>query len=285
MRAVTVVAVILLAALSAATWTAAWADEEPGLSVSPETVEVGINFGGADVTISGTAGEGADVVLAVDGPVDSVKMSKKGKVLGLLWMTVEQAEVQNMPAFHVVYSSTQIDELLSREEQVRLGVDPAASDILTRAEAVDPDDESPLSEEKQAEFIAALRDKYIKDGRYAPCVSCHRAQPAEAGAAHMGAMAPSNGAIRLDEDGQWETSVSLPSDTPLGDYSVAVYYVRGGQVVDSDSTTFNVKKVGLVDSLGTMAEDNAVLYGARSLAIAIVIGLTIGFIFPRRGAH
>ena len=78
MRAAVAVAVILLAALSAATWTAAWADEEPGLSVSSETVEVGINFGGADVTISGTAGEGADVVLAVDGPVDSVKMSKKG---------------------------------------------------------------------------------------------------------------------------------------------------------------------------------------------------------------
>ena len=285
MRAVTVVAVILLAALSAALWTTAWADEGLGLSVSPETVEVGINFGGADVTISGTAGEGADVVLAVDGPVDSVKMSKKGKVLGLLWMTVEQAEVQNMPAFHVVYSSTQIDEILSREEQVRRGVDPEATSIMKEAQAVDPDDESPLSEEKQEEFKSALRDKYIKDGRYAPCVSCHRAQPAEAGAAHMGAMAPSNGAIRLDEDGQWETSVSLPSDAPLGEYSVQAYYVKDGQVVSSDSMSFSVKKVGLVDSLGNMAEDNAALYGAMSLAIAIAIGLTIGFIFPRRGSH
>jgi hypothetical protein len=283
MRAVTVVAALLLAALSAASWTTARADEEAGVQVSPGTVEVGVNFGGADVTLSGEAPEGTDVVMTVGGPLDSVKLMKKGKVLGLFWMIVDQAEVKNMPTFHVVLSSRPIDEVLSREEQVRLGVDPVASRILDRAEVVDPDDERPVSAEKAAEFTTALRDIYIKDRRYAPCVSCHLVPPG-AGAAHMGAMAPSDGDIRL-EDGRWQASVSLPSDAPLGDYSVQVYYVRGGQVVGGDSATFNVKKVGLVDSLGTMAEDNAVLYGAMSLAIAIAIGLTIGFIFPRRGAH
>jgi hypothetical protein len=284
MRAVAVIAAILLAALFAATWTGARADEEPGVYVSPEAVDIGLNFSGADVSIGGTAPEDADVVLTVDGPPESVKLSKKGKVLGLLWMTVDQAEVQNMPAFHVVYGSRPVDELLSREVQISLGVDPMASNILERAEAVDPDDESPLSGQKAAEFISALRDKYIKDGRYAPCVSCHLVAPG-AGTAHLGAMAPSDGVIRLDEDGRWETSMSLSSDAPLGEYSVQAYYIKDGQVVSSDSTSFSVKKVGLVDSLGNMAEDNAALYGAMSLAIAIAIGLTIGFIFPRRGSH
>jgi len=277
---VAALAVILLTALLAATWTMASADEETALVVSPETVDVGLNFSGTDVTISGTTPEGADIVLVVDGPVDSVKMQKKGKVTGLFWMTVEQAEVENMPALHIVGSSESIDSLLSIEQQVRLGVDPPSSDILEQAEAVDPDDESPLSEEKETEFVTALRDKYIRDGRYTPWVCYHEAQAAECDTA-----APSDGIIRVDDDGHWETSISLPSDAPLGRYTVQAYYVRDGQEIGADSTTFTVEKVGIVDSLGTMAEDNAVVYAAMSLAIAIAIGLTIGFIFPRRGAH
>ena len=280
MRAVAALAVILVTALLGAAWTTAWADEEPALVVSPETVDVGLNFSGTDVTINGMTPEGADVVLVVDGPVDSVKMRKKGKVTGLFWMTVEQAEVENMPAFHIVLGSEPIDHLLSREQQVRLGVDPESSNILEQAEAVDPDDESPLSEEKQTEFVTALRDKYIRDGRYTSWVCYHEPEAAECDTA-----APSGGMIRPDDDGHWETSISLPSDAPLGRYTVQAYYVRDGQEVGADSTTLTVEKVGIVDSLGTMAEDNAVVYAAMSLAIAIAIGLTIGFIFPRRGAH
>ncbi len=283
MRAAAVIAVVLLGSLFAATPTVARADTEPGLRVSPETIGVDLDFSGTDVTIDGTTLGDAEVVLAIDGPPESVKMKKQGKVMGLLWMTVEQAEVENMPSFHVVHSSNPIDELLTREEQVRLGVDPAATFIINEARAVSTDDGSPLSEEKATEFVSALRDMYIKDGRYAPCVSCHSTEP-QAGAASMGAMPASSGIIRV-EDGRWDTVISLPSDTPLGDYSVQAYYVRDGQVVGSDTATFNVEKVGVVDSLGTMAEDNAPLYGAMSLGIAIVIGLTIGLVFRRGGGH
>jgi hypothetical protein len=280
MRVVVALAAILLTALLAATWTTARADEGSELVVSPETVDIGLDFSGADVTISGTTPEGADVVLVVEGPLDSVKMRKTGKVMGLLWMTVEQAQVEDMPAFHIVGSSEPIESLLSREQQVRLGVSPECSDILDRAEAVDPDDGSPLSEEKQTEFVTALRDKYIREGRYTPWRCYH-----EAGAAECDTATPSGGIIRPDDDGHWETSISLPSDAPLGEYSVEAYYVRDGQEVGAASASFNVEKVGVVDTLGSMAEDNAVVYAAISLAIAIAIGLTIGFVFPRRGGH
>jgi hypothetical protein len=280
MRAIAALAVILVSALLAATWTTARADEGPELAVSPDTVDIGLGFSGADVTIGGTTPEGADVVLVVEGPLDSVKMRKMGKVMGLLWMTVEQAEVEDMPAFHIVGSSQPIESLLSREQQVRLGVSPESSDILDRAEAVNPDDGSPLSEEKQTEFVTALRDKYIREGRYTPWRCYH-----ETGVAECDSATPSGGIIRPNDDGHWETSISLPSDAPLGEYSVEAYYVRDGQEVGAASTTFSVEKVGAVDALGSMAEDNAIVYAAISLAIAIAIGLTIGFVFPRRGGH
>jgi hypothetical protein len=276
MRAVVAVTAILLTALLAATWTAARADEESGLVVSPKTVDIGLGFSGADVTMSGTTPAGADVVLVVNGPADSVKMRKKGKVMGLFWMTVDQAEVEDMPAFHVVLSSQPIEHLLSREEQVTLGVDPESSNILDQAQAVDPNDESALSGEKATEFVSALRDTYITEGQYTPWRCYHEAE-----AADCDAMGPTGAIIRPDNEGHWQTSLSLPSNAPLGDYSLQVYYLRDGQVVVSDAASFSVEKTGVVDALSSMAKGNAVVYGAMGLGIVIAAALGIGMIFPR----
>ncbi len=280
MRAKAVIAAAVVSLLLAGSATVAWADEDTGVTVSPETVSIGLDFSGADVAISGTTPEEADVVVVVDGPHDSVKMRKKGKVMGLFWMTVDQAEVEDMPAFHMVLSSEPIEHILSRELQVTLGVDPETSNILEQAQAINPDDESPVSGDKQTEFVTALRDMYITDGRYTPWRCYHEAEAADCDAA-----APAGATIRPDDEGRWETVLSLPSDAPLGDYTVQAHYVRDGEVVMSETTTFGVEKVGAVDTLGSMAKDNAALYAAMSLAIAIVMGLTIGFVFGSRGGH
>ncbi len=284
MRALLSFVLILGAALCATTAQAAWADQALTLDASPNVVDVGLNFAGADVQIYGTALKGTEVVLKVDGPTESVKLNKKGKVLGLFWMTVDQAKVENMPSFHLVRSSEEMDKILSGDEQVRLGVDPMLASIMGQARAVDAGAEAGLSEGKASEFVAGLRDLYIGSGRYAPCTDCHNTPPGTS-VADTGVMVPSDGLIHL-ADGRWETLVSLPWDAPLGDYTVESYCVRDGQMVGSDSTTFTVRKVGLVDSLGTMANENGVLYGAMSLGIIIAVGMVIGFVFPRgRGGH
>jgi hypothetical protein len=287
MRRLLILAGVLFAALLAATQGPAWADPGLSVSVSPDVVDVGLNFAGDDVRIYGAIPEDADVVVKVDGPTESVKLSKKGKVLGLFWMTVDRAEVENMPALHLVHSSAEIDNILSREEQIRLGVDPMSSSAVSQARAVDPDEGGDLPEAESSEFIAGLRDMYIREGRYASCVSCHSAPTTtRAGYALAGdASAPSDGVVHV-EDGEWETWVDLPSDAPLGEYTVDSYGVRDGHVIESGSATFTVRKVGLVDSLGSMAVDNAAAYGALGLGIIIAVGMTIGFIFPkRRGGH
>lgn len=275
---------ILAAALFASTAHSTSGDEVVTLNVSPDVVDVGLNFAGDDVRIYGTALEGTEVVVKVDGPTDSVKLNKQGKVLGLFWMTVDQAEIEDMPSFHLVRSSAQIDKILSWDEQVRLGVDPMLASIMSQARAVSPGEEDALSESKTSEFVAGLRDIYIGNGLYTPCTDCHDT-PSGSSAVGTDATPPTGGLIDL-EDGRWEMLVSLPWDAPLGDYTVESYCVRDGQMVGLDSTTFTVRKVGLVDSLGTMANENGVLYGAMSLGIIIAVGMVIGFVFPRgRGGH
>jgi len=285
MRKLLVPAGVLLAALLAATQASVSANPGLTVSVSPDIVNVGLNFAGDDVHIYGAVPEDAEIVVKVDGPTKTVKLSKKGKVLGLFWMTVDRAEVENMPAFHLVHSSEEIDNILGREDQIQLGVDPMSSSTLSQARAVDPDKGSDLPEAESSEFVAGLRDMYIRQGRYAPCVSCHNAPPVGSAALAEGGFAHSDGIVHVD-NGQWETWVNLPSDAPLGDYTIDSYCIRDGQVIESDSTTFTVRKVGLVDSLGSMSKDNAVAYGALCLGIIIAVGMTIGLIFPkRRGGH
>jgi hypothetical protein len=276
MRALLLSATLLVTTLLAATQQAAWADTGSTVSVKPSVVEVGLNFAGADIHIDGTAPEDTQVVLKVDGPTESVKLNKKGKVLGLFWMTIDQAEVEDMPAFHVVQSSKPIEHLLSIEQQVKLGVDPESSNILDQARAVDPNNESPLSGEKQTEFVTALRDMYITEGQYTPWRCYHEAE-----AADCDTTAPTGAIIRPDNEGHWETSVSLPSDAALGEYSVQAHYVKDGEIVRSDATTFSVEKAGLADSLSSMAAKNGAEYGAMCLGIIIVAALAIGMIFPR----
>ncbi len=279
MRALLALAAILFAALFGAGLQAVRAEPGSAVSVKPSVVDVGLNFSGADIHIQGTAPEDTQVVLKVDGPAESVKLSKKGKVLGLFWMTVDRAEVENMPAFHLVRSSDELDRILSADEQIRLGVDPTSASITSQALAVDPSDEVVLSKNKEAEFVQGLRAIYTQDGRYAACVNCAAAQPG-AGAGQTDTTAASTGGIHL-ADGQWDTWVKLPSDTPLGDYSVVSYWVKDGQVVSSDLQSFSVKKAGLADWLSSMAKENGATYGAMCLGIMIVAALGIGILFPR----
>ncbi len=127
--------------------------------------------------------------------------------------------------------------------------------------------------------MAGLRDIYIKTGRYVPCVSCHQMRPGD-GAVHSPAVRPMTGAVDL-ENGKWNLRFRLPPDAPLGKYTVEAYYIKGMQASDPQTAEFEVRKAGLVEFLGTMAARDATAYGLLSIVVSVLVGLGIGFIFPR----
>ena len=254
--------------------------EAAELTVSPEIVAVGINFGGAEVAVNGRAPRDSQVIVKVCTEPSTVKLSKKGRVMGIFWMTTERAVVENMPSFYAVYSSQPVDTLLAKEEQIRLGVDAECTGIMRQATVTaDSPDREPLLGAPSQEYISALRDIYIKKGTYSPCVSCHRTASAAA-MPQSGPGGPEHGAIVLSND-MWQLRLMLPADTPLGRYEITAYYVAGSRVVSTESAAFTVQKSGLVELLSNMATQNAPAYGAISLLVVVVVGLGIGFVFPR----
>lgn len=254
------------------------------IEISPGTVGVGVNFGGADVAVRGKAPEGTQLVVKVSSQPETVRLSKKGRVMGIFWMTTERAVVENMPSFYAVYSSQPLETLLDKEEQSRIGVDTECTGLMAQARVVsDSADHGALPADQAQAYVTSLRDMYIKSGRYVPCMSCHRVQP-ETPAGQSAATQPAQMTVHLTRS-DWSLNVKLPADTPLGEYNVTAYYIQGGKVIDSQSATFDVEKVGIVETLGTLATQNGVVYGAMALAIVVATGLTIGFIFPKGGGH
>jgi len=250
------------------------------LEVTPKVVDVGLTFGGADILIEGTTLPGAQVLVKVSAQPETVKLSKKGKVMGIFWMTTERAVVENMPTFHVLSASQPVETLLSKEDQIRIGADRECTSIMSQATVTaDTPERNVLPADQSAVYVAGLRDIYIKSGRYVPCVSCHQMRAGD-GSANSGAAMPMAGAVRL-ENGKWNLRFRLPPDAPLGNYTVEAYYIKGMQASDPQTADFEVRKAGLVEFLGTMAARNAPAYGLLTIVVAVFVGLGIGFIFPK----
>ena len=251
------------------------------IEITPRTVEVGINFGGADMLIEGPTVPGTEVHVKVFAQPETVKLSKKGRVMGIFWMTTERAVVEYRPAFSALFASQSMETLLSKDDQIRIAADRECIGLMSQARVTsDSADRSPLPAEQSQLYLTGLRDMYIKSGRYVPCVSCHQMRSGD-GSARSAAMMPMLGTVD-QEKGRWNLRFKLPPDAPLGKYTVEAYYIKKGlQSLDLQTASFEVRKTGLVAFLGTMATEHAPLYGVLMIVTAIFVGLGIGFIFPK----
>ena len=66
--------------------------------------------------------------------------------------------------------------------------------------------------------------------------------------------------------------VTLPSDLVEGNYKVRMFLTRGGHVVDQKDMTIFVRKAGLERFLFNLAQEQPLVYGLISLAIAVIAG-------------
>jgi len=242
------------------------AQEEMMVRVYPNEVGVDLQYGGANLIIDGITPSNTEVIVKVTAPAQEVRLSKKGPVAGIFYMTVERAKVENMPAFYFVLSSGPIQNLLTPEDEKRLCIDKYF-ECLTRVGEVTTD-EKPSTKitnpDMQREYIFGLLDLKKSEKLY----------DIERGKVYV-------------EDKDWSTSFHLPADAPVGKYTIESYAVNPNtkQVVAQAATTFEVKQVGLVDSLAKMAKENGLLYGILAVVLAIAAGLGVGFIFKEGGAH
>ena len=237
---------IILAAMPAAA-------EEVVAGLSQSRISISTNFDGSEILIFGAVkretdipdGQPLGVIITVEGPSEPVAVRRKEKRYGI-WINTDVLEVDQAPSYYAVATTGPWSEMIKNIEDLRYSVS-----ILRAIRSID------VSVSRPQAFTDALIRIRAREGLYQTNI----------------------GAVEIDQQTLFRTSVRLPANLTEGDYRARFFLTRGGEVIDSHETAITVQKVGLERFLFRLAHDRPLIYGLMSLAIAIFAGWAASAIF------
>ena len=218
------------------------------LGLSKQEIGITAFFDGSEILIFGAvkheseaSSEGdLDVVVTISSPRSPVTVRRKEKRLGI-WVNVDAFEVDLAPSFYAVATTRPFDEVVSKASDLWHQISVRQ---LIRAVSV------PVAVENPEEFTEALVRVRENDGLFQTL----------------------SGAVTLQDQTLFSTSVSLPSNLVEGAYTARIFLMNDGDVVSEYQTSIDVRKVGMERWLYNLAHERPVVYGLLSLAIAIFAG-------------
>jgi uncharacterized protein (TIGR02186 family) len=245
--------VVDLASAGAAAPPAAAGPAAP-LAVHPADVPVGVFHNGTRLDVEATVPSSDEVAIVCAGHDGEVKLTTKGKALGLLWINTGEVTLDHVPALYEVNTEHTLCELARPAVRQDLGV---GYDTVEARIASDRDE----SEELRVfhEFVK-LKER---EGLYAEREDS--VQRADLG----------DGLARVS------TTFWLPARTPFGSYQVALYGFKDGVGSKLGSVAVTVRPVGLVAFMSSLATHHGLLFGLLAVGVAIAMGLLTGVVFGR----
>jgi uncharacterized protein (TIGR02186 family) len=224
------------------------ARSEPTLSIEPAVVVAGMFYDGAVVHIRADVPATADIVVLGRSEDAPLRLRRKGKALGVVWMNVGDVAWDSVPDLYLLRSSTALDSLGPLWELERLGIGLAS--LRARARP------GPGADSLFGELVRLKQ----KDGLWA----------VSAGSVSLTTRA--GGVVA-------ETDLSVPVKAPPGAYEVLVYAFEegAGRLVARD--TLEVVQGGLPAFIGSLAAEHGLLYGVLAVVVAVVVGLVTGMVF------
>lgn len=211
------------------------------IDVSDESIRVTTGFNGATVTVFGTQDKPGAVVVVVEGPKRSMTVRKKTSVMGL-WTNTDSRKFVDVPAFYEVAASGPLDTITTADvlRQHRIGLDNLTI-LPSRGNITDAGTQ---------DFSKALFDMRIKK---------HLLVRDVAPLAYPGPML-------------FKARFTLPALVPSGSYKVSAYLFQNGQIMEEDSSTFEIVPEGLSASLRKFATQDGLLYGIGGMLMALFAG-------------
>ncbi|MFN3207861.1 MAG: TIGR02186 family protein [Roseovarius sp.] len=225
----------------------ALAAEEVVLGLSRDKVAITATFDGSEILVFGAVKRDApipeeplDVIVAVAGPSKPVVVRRKERRFGI-WVNVDSIEVDRAPSFYAIATTGPLQNVLSEVEDLRhrISIPRAIRSVGTASETVNP--------ELFTEAIIRIRKA-------------------------NGAYSLQEGAVSLDEQTLFRTSIKMPANLTEGAYQTRIFLTRGGNIVSTYETAIGVQKVGLERWIFTLSREQPLIYGLMSLAIAIAAG-------------
>lgn len=228
--------------------------------LSDNTVSIESNFTGTNIVVFGeitrdaaTVGrpEPYDLAVIVAGPEQRVTTRRKGRFAGI-WVNRDAETFLDVPSFLATHTTRSAVEIAPRPvlEQHRIG-------LFNLNLPITGDSGVPMSDRDN--FRQAFLRLRVESGLYAE----------------------RSGAIRFLSDTLFRTTVPLPANVPVGDYTVTTYLLRGGALLASDQQSLVIAKTGFEQFTYRLAHNYAAVYGLLAVALAVFTGWLAGVIFRR----
>ena len=225
--------------------------------LSESRVSIDANFVGTDISVYGAVKleEVApswpllQVIITVEGPSAAITVRRKERVAGI-WLNRGALQVDDVPSFYAIATTGDLADILSKDEDARYNITLGhrRNAFLAAASGADA-----------AAYVDAINRLHLADHSYRLA----------------------RNSVLLLEQSLFRTDIALPSNLTEGKYKVSIFLTRGGKVVDSQTSQIDVQKAGLERFLFTLAQEQPLLYGLVSLALAIAAGWGASAMFQR----
>ncbi len=215
--------------------------------LSQNRVSITADFDGSEILVYGAVKRDApapdgpvEIIVTVQGPPTPVTIRKKDRRAGI-WINTEAVHIDAAPSFYAVATTGPLQSILSDTEDLRyrITLDRAIRAVGAATETGGP-----------AEFIAAMERIRIAERRYRIL----------------------QGAVEFTEDTLFRADIVLPANLTEGEYTVRLFLIRDGRVIDAQDRVIGVRKEGLERFLFNLAQDQPLLYGILSILIAVAAG-------------
>jgi len=255
-----IAATVLLAASIAGSGPAA--AERLVSSISRHQVMVNSNFAGTTIVLFGTVepdspnarrrATGYDMVVTVTGPKQTIVERRKERVLGI-WTNIASRTFLNVPSYLAVLSNQPIEQITDAETMRRLQL--GLTDRL-------------LPQQLGADVGDVARDDPFR-------VNFIRLK-----SQHQLYVQKTNGVTLLTPT-VFRAEISLPAETPIGDYDVDIKVFAEGAMITRANSAFEIIKVGFEQFVANAAVDYGLIYGLATAMMAIMTGWFASVVFRR----
>ena len=235
--------------------SAAPAPRAAGVTVSPDKIRIGLTYAGQQVSVRAAVPDGAGLAVRVLGQSGDLRLKKKGRRAGILWMNAGELSYSDVPSLMLVRSSRPLETLapIQALKELDLGYEALESRAVAEDDAGAHRYFGEMVRLKEREKLFSVK----------------------------------HGGIQLSPLGQGfqEASASffLPPKAPPGRYAVDVFTFRDGRGELLGRGSFELEFSPATAFLSTMARAHGLLYGILASVIAILAGLATGFIFGGKG--
>ncbi len=223
--------------------------------ISQHEIQVRQGFTGADLLLFGAilspegsrAAQEYDIVVVLEGPVQSIVLREKQKLAGI-WINADSLEFRSAPAYFAVASSRPIAQIVDDKTAAiyELGLKWLQ---LSPIGVIDP--------KEQRRFSEGLVDLMRRQGLYRE----------------------EEGGVKISGQVLYQARISLPSSVQTGTYTAETFAIRGGKVVASAITRVEVRKQGFERFVAVAADRNGWIYGLFAVLLSVGMGWIAGRLF------